>query len=183
MRDLYACIKKLSTLAREAGIKGDALEVNAVEYAIARNFGGKMGELHRVLIAFHSQRLSVSDPHGLTQGMVEVEVSLVHLPGYSSGHLKLTCGELHRQAVVRRGAEIQYCEHGPACTIDSGVHPASEFGDCARPCDLIFPGDVLVAIQGHSKGPWDSSKGLWDENVDSPFEVRSRKLHVPHMSI
>eukprot|EP00966_Prymnesium_polylepis_P248899 5754744-Prymnesium_polylepis.1 len=52
MRDLYACIKKLSASTR----KGEH-DLSSVEFAIMRNFGGKQAELHRVLVAFHSQRL------------------------------------------------------------------------------------------------------------------------------
>ncbi|KAL1512226.1 hypothetical protein AB1Y20_005488 [Prymnesium parvum] len=185
MRDLYACIKKLSATARKAALKDEA-EMDAVENAITRNFGGKISELHRVLISFHSHRLSVTDPYGLNQGMAEVSVVLQHQPdGSFDDHLNLGCAELHEHSVVRRGVVILSVDHGHTCVLH-GEEPRTD-GQALRPCDVILPGDVLVAVECNSlaeakedgasshtdQEPSDSPACLWMETVDTTIEART----------
>ena len=147
MRDLYACIKKLSASAKNARRAG-ADEAAAVEFNIMRNFGGKGRELHRVLVSYNSQRMSAFDPLGLTQGMVEVFVTLRHEPNEwgAGGHLGLWNVELPEHSVARRGVIIEQLQHGQSCVLDAAAHP--EAVDLQlRPCDLVLPGDVLVLVE------------------------------------
>ena len=172
LSDLYACIKKLSSSAREAAAHGD-VDAAAAEHAVARNFGGKSTELHRVLVQFHSHRLHASDPHGLTQGMVEVEVALRHQASdgrlLTSGFLRLSCRGLHHQSIVRRGAVIEYVAHGHGCVVDPEEHPTADGDAPLRPCDLIYPGDVLIGVQCTTCSDLTEA---WKEQVESPYEVR-----------
>ena len=143
MRDLYACVKKLSASAR--GARQDIADEPAAEHAVMRNFAGKPEELHRVLVAFHSQRLSIGDPHGLTQGMAEVVVSVQHTPGGAfADHLTIEASSLPPNSVVRRGVLIEHIDHGHSCILERAIY---RDGRELRPCDLILPGDVLVSVE------------------------------------
>ena len=147
-------------------------QVVKVETAIARNFGGKPSELHRVLVSFHSKRLAKSDPYGLTQGMVELTIPLKYtLDGSYNDHLQLQCGELHRHSVVRRGAVIELVDHGHSCVVDGQVRSPVDGVMPLRPCDVIFPGDVLISVevkeQLESMAP--SRKQIDEESLGQSF--------------
>ncbi|KAL3927403.1 MAG: hypothetical protein SGPRY_002839 [Prymnesium sp.] len=179
MRDLYACVKKVSASCRGGGLSPQE-EADLVEEAIKRNFGGKESELHRVLVAFHGHRLSSFDPHGLTQGMGVVQVTgRLEASATYDERLELSLGEVGESCVVRRGAVVLSVDHGHGCVVEGEV-------EWERPCDLIQPGDVLIAVE--CIGPADSlqqeAKGApiplapsargegshsWREDVDSVF--------------
>nr|ADD95859.1 hypothetical protein [uncultured organism MedDCM-OCT-S12-C54] len=177
MRDLYACIKKLSASTRNSPLTA-ADEMDVVENAITRNFGGKTSELHRVLVCFHSHRLEVSDPFGLTQGMFELEVSLEYSKESDyTQHLQLRCVELNKHSVVRRGVVIEHIDHGHYCMIDREAH-LSDFEAGKRPCHLLQAGDVLLSVhcQGVEPSPEELEAGVrghgpWAEVVDTAHEV------------
>ena len=141
-----------------------------------------------MLEAFHAQRLAETDPHGLTQGMAQVEVRLRRLAqaevqqldavlrrkvdrSTQAGLLRVKCAELQADAVVRRGVVIVGFEAGLGWRADAGEGlPARSFSEgpskpqpraaheLLRPCDVLLLGDVLLAVNG--------------ERVDTPWAAQ-----------